>query len=329
MMYFCAEILNQKTIMETLDVTQIEPRLKHPTIFQRFDALQGGESFIIHNDHDPVPLYYQLIAERGEIFEWEYLLKGPEIYEVKITKLNAGQKSETIGELVATDYRKAEVFRKFGLDFCCGGKRTVREACEKKGINPDEVEAELASVEKQESGNRHLDFNNWELDFLTDYIINTHHRYVREAIPMLDELSQKVARVHGDVHPELIQIEKHYREVSEELTMHMQKEEYILFPFIKTLAAAKRNGEKVAAPGFGTITNPINMMEAEHVNAGENLVAARELSNNYTLPHDACNSYRILFAKLDEFERDLHQHIHLENNILFPKAIALEKDLLA
>jgi regulator of cell morphogenesis and NO signaling len=315
--------------METLDVTLIEPRLKHPTIFQRFDALKGGESFVIHNDHDPIPLYYQMIAERGQTFEWEYLLKGPEIYEVKITKLNVGETSKTIGELVVSDYRKAEVFRKFGLDFCCGGKRTVKEACEKKGINPELVEAELKAVEQTGNGNRHLDFNSWDLDFLADYIINTHHKYVRESIPMLDELSQKVARVHGDRHPELIEIEKHYREVSEELTMHMQKEEYILFPFIKKLALAKKNGETPEAPGFGTIENPIRMMEAEHVSAGENLEAARQLSNNYTLPEDACNSYRILFAKLDEFERDLHDHVHLENNILFPKAIQLEKELLA
>lgn len=321
---------NHKTQrMETLDVTLIEPRLKHPTIFERFDALKGGDAFIIHNDHDPVPLYYQLIAERGQTFEWEYLLKGPEIFEVQITKLKIGEQSSTIGELVAADFRKAEVFRKYGLDFCCGGKRTVREACEKKGINPDVVEAELAAVKNYQGSNRHLDFNSWDLDFLADYIVNTHHKYVRESIPMLDELSQKVARVHGDRHPELVEIEKHYREVAEELTMHMNKEEYVLFPYIKTLAAAKKSGQKPTIPGFGTIANPIRMMEEEHVNAGENLSSARELSSNYTLPADACTSYRILFAKLDEFERDLHEHIHLENNILFPKSIALEKELLA
>ncbi len=313
--------------METLDVTKIEPRLKHPSIFEKFDALADGQSFVIHNDHDPVPLYYQMIAERGQIFEWEYLKKGPEIFEVKITKLKAGEKSKTIGELVASDYRKAEVFRKFGLDFCCGGHKTLKEACDKKGINVLEVESAIAEIEKT-SKNNQQDFNNWELDFLADYIVITHHKYVTEAIPMLNEFSAKVARVHGSSHPEVIEIAKHYNAVAEELSMHMPKEENILFPYIKSMVEAKRKELPISSPGFGTIANPIRMMEAEHVSAGGNMEKVNELSNGYAPPVDACASYRVLFAKLKEFEEDLHQHIHLENNILFPKAIELEKELL-
>ena len=312
--------------MEKLDVTVIEPRFKHPTIFEHFDALSGGQAFIIHNDHDPKPLYYQLIAERGQIFNWEYLLEGPDFWEVKITKLNDGEKSETIGEMVASDYRKAEVFRKFGLDFCCGGKKTLEKACEKKGLDVVEVKKALKAVEDDFTTNTE-DYNSWELDFLADYIINKHHKYIENSHPMLFEFSQKVARVHGSRHAEVVDIAHYYNEVAEELQLHMQKEEMILFPYIKELAIAKRNGTPMERPQFGSIQNPINMMEAEHESAGGNMEKIRELSKNFTPPEDACNSYRVLFAKLKEYEADLHHHIHLENNILFKKAIELEKEL--
>lgn len=313
--------------METLDVTVIEPRLKHSTIFEKFDALSGGQAFVIHNDHDPKPLYYQLIGERGEVFDWEYLLNGPEIWEVKITKLNTGEKPASIGELVASDFRKAEVFRKFGLDFCCGGKKSIKEACKEKGLDITEVEKELKAVDNKPKV-REDDFNNWELDFLVDYIINTHHKYVLEAIPMLDEFSSKVARVHGESHPEVVLIAEHYNAVANELKAHMPKEEQILFPYIKEMVESKKQGAILNPAGFGTIENPIRMMESEHISAGENMEKIHQLSNSFTPPVDACNSYRVLFGKLEEFEQDLHRHIHLENNILFPKAIALEKELL-
>ncbi|MFZ2897630.1 MAG: iron-sulfur cluster repair di-iron protein [Saprospiraceae bacterium] len=311
--------------MDTLDVTKIEPRLKHPTIFDRYDSLSGGDGFVIHNDHDPKPLYYQLLAERGRTFEWEYLAEGPEFWEVRITKLEPGQQPVTIGELVASDFRKAEVFRKFGIDFCCGGKQSVEEACQAKGLDVHTVKKELVEAESRNSG-LHQDFNNWELDFLTDYIVNTHHRYVSDSFPMLYELSTKVARVHGDRHPEVIEIAELWDEVARELRMHMYKEEHILFPYIKELAAARRFGKTMAPSPFGGIANPIRMMESEHVSAGGNMDAIHRLSGGFTPPADACTSYRVLFSKLQEFEQDLHQHIHLENNILFPKAIQMEAE---
>lgn len=313
--------------METINVTEIEPKLKHPTIFEKFDELENGAAMIIHNDHDPKPLYYQMLAERGEVFIWEYLLNGPEIWEVKIKKVTKEEKIATIGEMVAEDYRKAEVFRKFGLDFCCGGKRTIQEACEKKGVDYNAVQQEIDKIEK-ESSEKVENFKEWELDFLADYIVNKHHKYVLESIPMLYELCHKVARVHGDRNPELIQIASHFVSVSEELTMHMKKEEGILFPYIKEMVKAKKENSSVEQPGFGSIQNPINMMEAEHLSAGEDIEAIRELSSNFTLPPNACNSYRVLFGKLEEFEKDLHQHIHLENNILFVKSVELEKEVL-
>lgn len=314
--------------METLDVTTIEPRLKHPTIFERFDALEGGEAFVIHNDHDPKPLYYQLIAERGQTFDWEYLEEGPEVWEVKISKLKNGEESTTIGELAAKDYRKVEVFRKFGLDFCCGGNKSLEEACKEKGIDADEVGKALSAVDNSNKDAQH-DFDSWDLGFLSDYIINTHHKYVNDSLPMLYEFSDKVARVHGDHHPEVVEIARLFNDVAEELRMHMNKEESILFPYIKKLATAKKEGQTVEPPPFGSVENPIRMMEAEHDSCGDNMKRMREISSSFTPPEGACASYRTLYGKLDEFERDLTQHLHLENNILFPKSIKLEKELLS
>lgn len=313
--------------METLDVTAIEPRFKHPTIFEKFDELLEGSAFVIYNDHDPKPLYYQMIAERGQVFEWEYLDEGPLTWQVKITKLNLGAKPKTIGELVANDYRKAEVFRKFGLDFCCGGKKSVKEACNAKGIDPEEVEESLDAIENQIIDHTH-DFKSWEIGFLADYILNTHHKYVVDSLPMLYQLTEKVARRHGDVHPELIEIERLFNLVADELSSHMMKEENVLFPYIKELSAAKMNGTKMEQSPFGSIQHPIRMMESDHTLVGGFSEKMNELSAGYTPPENACASYSVLFHKLNEFEKDLHQHIHLENNILFPAAIELEKELL-
>ncbi len=315
--------------METtdiIDVTSIEPRLKHPTIFDKFDSLLPGQAFTIHNDHDPKPLYYQLLAERGNTFTWAYTENGPEWWKVTIGKNAEGQKETTIGELVAKDYRKAQVFKKMGIDFCCGGKKTLSEVCTKKGLDIHKVEEELSAIEHQ-TGSLSHNFQQWELDFLSDYIVNTHHRYVKESIPFMTELSQKVARVHGATHPELVQVADVFGHIAADLSMHLQKEENILFPYIKQMIGAQKNGASLNQPHFGQVANPIQVMEAEHEGAGEDLSEIRKLTRDYQLPADACTSYRILFQKLEEFENDLHQHIHLENNILFPKSVELEKQL--
>lgn len=313
--------------METLDVTQIEPKFKHSTIFQRFDALVGGESFVIHNDHDPKPLYYQMVAERGQTFDWEYIMEGPQFWEVKISKLNTGEKPTTIGELVAADYRKAAVFSKFGLDFCCGGKKSLKEACEAKGIDEKVVAFELSEVENQVTNTQH-DFNSWELDFLADYIVNVHHKYVKDNVGMLYQYSDKVANRHGSTHPEVIKIAQLYEKIAAEFKTHMEKEEIILFPLIRKLVAAKKDNNSSNNASLGDISGPINVMENDHELVGGFMEEINQLSNSYTPPADACSSYQVLYSKLDEFEKDLHQHVHLENNILFPKAIQLAKELM-
>ncbi|MGE5106070.1 MAG: iron-sulfur cluster repair di-iron protein [Sphingobacteriales bacterium] len=317
----------QTTITEnTLNVTLLEPRQKHPTIFIRFDELAEGESLTIHNDHDPKPLYYQLLGERGNIFTWEYLEQGPEWWKVKITKRISGENEETLGQIVAKDLSKARVFKKYGLDFCCGGKKTVKEACAEKGIDVTKVEQELQQAEKMPSS-RPLPYGDWSLDFLADYIVNTHHSYVKKNLPDIKAYAEKVMKVHRNHHPELARIHQLVEEINAELTAHLVKEEKVLFPYIKELVAAKNNTQPLLAAHFSTVQNPINMMEMEHELVGKNLDEIRKLSNNYLIPQDACASYSLLFRMLDEFEEDLHLHIHLENNILFPKALEIEKQL--
>jgi regulator of cell morphogenesis and NO signaling len=316
---------NKGTTKENiLNVTEIEPKLKHPTIFVRFDELKAGESLTIHNDHDPKPLYYQLLGERGNIFTWEYLEQGPKLWRIKISKRAQDAPEETLGEIVAKDLRKAEVFKKYGLDFCCGGKKTVKEACAEKGLDVTKVEQELQNSEKSSFTARPLPYNDWSLDFLADYIVNTHHSYVKKTIPDVRGYAEKVAKVHGAHHPELLQINKLAQEVCDEMSAHMVKEETVLFPYVKQLVAST-NG-KVKFGNLDTVETPINMMEMEHEVVGNNMDKIREISNNYALPEDACGSYAYLFKTLDEFENDLHIHVHLENNILFPKALDLEKN---
>ncbi|MDD2792345.1 MAG: iron-sulfur cluster repair di-iron protein [Sediminibacterium sp.] len=314
------------TTENILNVTLLEPKQKHPTIFVRFDELIEGESLTIHNDHDPKPLYYQLLGERGNIFVWEYLEEGPEWWKVKISKRITGENDETLGQIAAKDLRKAQVFKKYGLDFCCGGKKTVKEACAEKGLDVTKVEQELQQTDRLPSS-RPLPYTDWSLDFLADYIVNTHHSYVRKNLPDIKAYAEKVMRVHGSRHPELLRVNQLVLEVYNELMAHLVKEEQVLFPYVKELVAAQGGGATKHAAHFGTVQNPINMMEMEHEVVGKNIAEIREITNNFTLPDDACTSYSLLYRMLDEFEEDLHLHIHLENNILFPQAIQLEKQI--
>lgn len=223
-----------------------------------------------------------------------------------------------VGDLVAKDYRTASVFKKQGIDFCCAGNRTIAEACAKKSIAPALVIGDLEEVTTK-TNNPVADYNSWPLDLLADYVEKKHHRYVQEKIVEIVPFLNKVASVHGGRHPELLEVQDLFRGCVEELTAHMQKEEQILFPFVRKMAA----GDTVAAP-FGTVQNPINMMMHEHTAEGERFRRIAELTDNYTPPEDACNTYKVTFALLQEFEEDLHLHIHLENNIMFPRAIAME-----
>lgn len=229
-----------------------------------------------------------------------------------------------IGQFVADDFRTAAIFSNYGIDFCCKGNRTIEEVCEKNNIDPNELLGKLLEVKLQIS-DQTIDYKSWPLDLLVDYIEKKHHRYVEEKIPVLIQFLDKLCKVHGERHPELFEINELFIGCAGALASHMKKEELILFPFIKKMVKATLDEQPVAAPQFGTVNNPITMMMQEHDNEGERFRQIAKLTNNYTPPADGCNTYNVTFAMLEEFENDLHLHIHLENNILFPEAAKLEQ----
>jgi regulator of cell morphogenesis and NO signaling len=235
-------------------------------------------------------------------------------------------RNKSVGEIVKLDFRAADVFSSYGIDFCCGGKISVADACANAKTEESLVIGALEDLKSQQGSAVH-DFDSWDIGFLTDYIIHTHHQYVTKSIEQILPLAQKVSDVHGDNHVEVIQINELFQELAEDMLAHMQKEEGVLFPYIKKLAADNSAGKCTDASCFGTVMGPISVMEREHENAGLILKELFRLSDGYTPPEDACNTFRVLYGKLKEFEDDLHRHIHLENNILFPKAIAMEQAL--
>lgn len=230
---------------------------------------------------------------------------------------------QTIGEMVADNYRTATVFKKYGIDFCCKGGRTIEDACASKGIDPKPLIADLEAATKV-TDDSSVDYTTWKLDRLANHIEDVHHKYVEETTEQLKPFLDKVAKVHGEANPYLIDIRNMFFETAGNLAQHMKKEELILFPFIKRMQMAKDAGEPIPTPQFGTVENPIAMMKAEHEDEGERFEAMSELSDDFTPPDHACNTWRVTYSLLKEFQDDLHKHIHLENNILFPKALEME-----
>lgn len=231
----------------------------------------------------------------------------------------------TVADCVTENIKASHVFKKYGIDFCCGGGISVEKACQKKGVDYSALVKDLELIGAVEE--KEIDFNNMPLDDLIDHIIEKHHTYVEANIGLLIQYSAKVAKVHGRNNPELVKVYELFDKVAGELAAHLKKEELILFPFIKKMLKAEKEGTGLNVPNFSTVENPIKMMEEEHEFAGDIFKEIAQLTNNYTPPAHACNTYRALFDKLEEFEQDLHEHIHLENNILHPKALKLEKKL--
>lgn len=218
-------------------------------------------------------------------------------------------KDKTIAEIVSEDISTASVFKKYNLDFCCGGGKTVENACLKANVNLDAVVNDLLA-NKTKTNTPSLNFKDWNVDFLADYIVNVHHTYVNENLGIINEFSSKVASVHGNHAPETIKIDSLFAELSKELSAHLEKEETMLFPAIKA---------KQLDSTYKFDKNVISILEDEHELAGDIVKQIHQLSNNFTPPEWACNTFKALYHKLDEFINDLYQHIHLENNILFPK----------
>jgi regulator of cell morphogenesis and NO signaling len=234
---------------------------------------------------------------------------------------------QTLADIVTKNFKTAGIFEKYDLDFCCGGNKTIAQACLENGTDPSLVFYEIEKIdsEKVEIPER---VDDWDLDFIVDYIVNNHHKFVRYMIPIISSHTNKVTSAHGKNHPETITVAKVFSTVYKDLKQHMMKEEEILFPYIKYLVKVRNGGAKFEKPYFGRISNPINMMELEHQSAGESMYSIRKLTNSYAIPTDACNTYRVCLKELKEFEEDLHKHVHLENNVLFPKAVFLEEQLI-
>lgn len=231
-------------------------------------------------------------------------------------------KSRKVAELVNEDIRSAHVFKKYGIDFCCGGGVSIEKACEKKQVDLDLLLGELD--EALHAGKREMNYAAWSPTALIDHIENVHHRYVRESIPLILQYAAKVEGVHGQAHQALFMIHRVFKALADELTLHMAKEEGVLFPYIRRMDAAHGGAAELGQSPFGSVGNPIAMMQHEHEEAGALLADLARLTEGYNPPDWACNTFRALYHKLEEFQDDLHLHIHLENNLLFPKALQLE-----
>lgn len=231
--------------------------------------------------------------------------------------------TQTVREIALENPASIRVFEAFGIDYCCGGRKPLAEACEARNISVDAV---IAALEKGDADAAPAteDWSAESLGSLVAHIVNAHHAYVRRELPRLAELAAKVVNRHGDTKPELPEIQKKVVQISEELTEHLAKEEVVLFPYVTRLERAKEEGTAKPHGCFATVASPIAMMNQEHEAAGALLADIRELSGDYTPPVGACPTFLAFYNGLREFEQDLHQHIHLENNILFPRALELE-----
>lgn len=231
------------------------------------------------------------------------------------------KESDTMGAIVAENARAALVLDRHGLDFCCGGGKTLGEACRDTGISATEVISEIKALE-QNTGDDALDAAGMKLDDLTRHIEKVHHRYTEESALLIRKNLERLEVVHGARHPELTAIKTLFAEMAGHMAVHMKKEELMLFPYIRKLV---NKGKDAAGKSvFGSVASPVAAMMDDHENEGERLKALAKLTDNYNVPSDGCNTYKATYAAMRELETDLHMHIHLENNVLFPRAVELE-----
>ncbi|QQS39711.1 MAG: iron-sulfur cluster repair di-iron protein [Acidobacteriota bacterium] len=230
--------------------------------------------------------------------------------------------TKTVREIALEMPVSTRIFEEFHIDYCCGGRKPFAEACSLAGVEPDEVADRLRELEQGASGSA-TDFERMPLAGLIDHILEKHHVYTKDEMRQLAPLMEKVAGRHGESHTELLILKSLVLTLFQDLASHMAKEEAILFPYLRELLG-RQGAISSSSPAFGTVRNPLRVMMAEHDRAGELLRKMRENTDGYTLPAEACPSYTALYTRLEELEKDLHQHIHLENNILFPKALELE-----
>lgn len=229
---------------------------------------------------------------------------------------------KTVGEIVAEDYRAAEVFAKVGIDFCCGGQILLEDACRERGLGLASILQDIEAA-KETPLDRGQNYAAWELPFLADYIINTHHAYLHENTAQIAAYARKIAEVHGSHHPEVIEVAAIFDKIAADMTGHLQEEEEVLFPAVKRIVAANKAGVAADSKDQEILKTSLQKLDQEHEEIGEATHAIRRLTSGYKIPADVCNTFVVTYRKLQEFEEDLHKHVHLENNILFPKAAQL------
>jgi len=226
-----------------------------------------------------------------------------------------------VSAIVAENPRAAAVFERYGIDFCCRGNRPLGDVSRERGVAMADLMDALSSGDAA-AGGPVPRFTTWSLPLLVDYIVENHHAWVRRATPILLEHTRKLAKVHGPKHPELVEIAAQFQILAEDLELHMLKEEQVLFPYMKELQEAA--GRRPASSGLGSAGGPIAMMMQEHEQAGGEMAGIRTLARDFAVPEDGCATYRACFQELRDFEQDLHEHVHLENNVLFPRALEIE-----
>ncbi len=268
---------------------------------------------------------HSLLAEHREakkiLAELGALLGSPEVGDSEPSGKDVMSiATKSVRDLAVEVPHATRVFEKIGIDYCCGGHRSLEEACARANVSVDDVARALDAQSAVPSGPPR-DWRSAPISELVDHIVDQHHAYVKSEAPRLQALLAKVVGVHGKNHPELRHVQAAFGELANELASHLMKEEQILFPYLRQAAGNKGCGPTC----FGSVQNPIRVMMMEHDGAGEKLREMRQVTNNYALPQDACVSYGTLFSALQEFEKDLHEHIHLENNILFPRAVEMER----
>lgn len=236
---------------------------------------------------------------------------------------------QTVATFALENPRAAAVFEKLGIDYCCNGRVPLAEACQTAGIELSHVADLLSAARTAQPGADATDWSHQSLAALVNHIVEKHHSFCRQECARLGPLLEKVLSKHGEHHPELSKIQEEFTALRSELELHMMKEERMLFPYIAALEASASGRASFPRAPFGSVQNPVRMMMQEHDSAGHALREIRSLSGNFTAPSDACTSFKALYQGLEAFEADLHQHIHLENNLLFPRAIELEESLNA
>lgn len=230
--------------------------------------------------------------------------------------------NKTIGKIVAENYRISSIFDKHNIDFCCGGKIPLATLCASRGIDLAALVQEIAEAQKAPVG-KSENYAGWSLTFLIDYIVNNHHSYVNENTKPLSAYTQKIAAVHGALHPEVVQIAALFDKLTIELTQHLKEEENEFFPAVKRAEAAVKENAKPDAKDLEIIKRSLAQLGREHEEVGDAIHRIRHLANEYEIPQGVCNTFVVTYQKLKEYEDDIHKHVHLENNILFLKAAQL------